>query len=84
MWMMRGDMAHDNCGKVIPGTDVAHYFGPSPKVGQRGHYYVGVSMRDFDSGSPGWDRTFQSMGDCSDPGWVRRFALEMQNRGFRP
>jgi hypothetical protein len=36
MWMMRGDMAHDNCGKVIPGTDVTHFIDLSPKVGQRG------------------------------------------------
>jgi hypothetical protein len=56
MRMMRGDKAHDNCGKVIPGTDVSHFFDLSPKVGQRGHYYVGVSVLKNTNGSPGWIR----------------------------
>jgi hypothetical protein len=34
MWMMRGDVAHDNCGEANPGTDVTHFFSLSPKVGQ--------------------------------------------------
>ena len=57
MWMMRGDMSHDNRAKAIPGTDVTHFFKLSPKVGQRGADYRGVSMGDFDCGSPGWIRT---------------------------
>jgi hypothetical protein len=44
-------------GKAIPGTDVTHYFDLSPKVGQRGPEYRGVSMKDFSNGSPGWIRT---------------------------
>jgi hypothetical protein len=44
-------------GKVIPGTDVTHFFDLSLKVGQRGPDYSGVSMWDLDSGSPGWIRT---------------------------
>ena len=42
-------------GKVIPGTDVAHFVGLSLKVGQRGTDYRGVSMREISNGSPGLD-----------------------------
>jgi hypothetical protein len=59
LWMMRGDMAHGNRGKVIPGTDVTHFFDLSPKVGQRGPDYREISMRKIDRGSPGWIRTSQ-------------------------
>jgi hypothetical protein len=57
MWMMRGDMAHDNRGGANPGTDVAHFFNLSPKVGQRAPDYRGVSVAKISSGSPGWIRT---------------------------
>jgi hypothetical protein len=42
---------------AIPGTDVAHFFDLSPKVGQRGPNYRGVSMWDLSNGSPGWVRS---------------------------
>jgi len=57
MWIMRGDMAHDKRGEANPGTDVAHFFRLSPKVGQREPDYCEVSMLEFDSGSLGWIRT---------------------------
>jgi hypothetical protein len=43
MWMMRGDIAHDNCGEANPGTDVTHFFSLSPKVGQCAPDCRGVS-----------------------------------------
>jgi hypothetical protein len=57
MWMMRGDMAQDNRDRANPGTDVTHLFSLSPKVGQSGPNYRGVSMAKIGSGSPGWIRT---------------------------
>jgi hypothetical protein len=51
-------MPHTKRGKAaIPGTDVTHFFDLSPKVGQRGSNYRGVSMRGFSNGSPGRIRT---------------------------
>ena len=33
MWMMRGDIAHDNCGEANPGTDVTTLFQPVAESG---------------------------------------------------
>ena len=50
-------MPYTKRGKVIPGTDVTHYFDLSPKVGQSGPKYRGISMQELGNGSPGWIRT---------------------------
>jgi len=44
-------MPHIKRGRAISGTDLTHFFGLSPKVGQPRHYYVGIS--EIRTGSPG-------------------------------
>ena len=50
-------MPHIKRVQAISGTDVAHFFSLSPKVGQRRQNYCEVSMREISNGSPGWIRT---------------------------
>jgi hypothetical protein len=57
----RAGMTHIKRGRAISGTDVAHFFSLSPKVGQRRSDYRGVSMREIGNGSPGWIRTSFSL-----------------------
>jgi hypothetical protein len=49
----RFGMLHHRRGGAIPGTDVTHFFGLSPKVGQPDLEKCEFSMWEMDSGSPG-------------------------------
>jgi hypothetical protein len=59
MWMMRGDIAHDNCGEANPGTDVTHFFSLSPKVGQCAPDCRGVSKGKTNREGTEFSQTFK-------------------------
>ena len=55
-------MPHIKRGEAISGTDVAHFFSPTPKVGQPHPNYCEVSMREISNGSPGWGQLLDFTG----------------------
>jgi hypothetical protein len=57
----RGRMPHIKRGEAVSGTDMAHFFSPSPKVGQWSQNYCEVSMREISNGSPGWAASKQQI-----------------------
>jgi hypothetical protein len=78
-----GLACHIKRGGAVSGTDVAHLFSLSPKVGQRNSNYRGVSILDFGDGSPGWVRTTLSEGRPRfawvSPGILRRLPDHWTN-----
>jgi hypothetical protein len=73
MWMMRGDIAHDNCGEANPGTDVTHFFSLSPKVGQCAPDCRGVSKGKTNREGTEFSQTFKFLKVRETPRYAELF-----------